>query len=307
LCAGIAPQFLYRAQKTSHTAGTLYEMAAKMAEKYFIYIDGIIMEMYYTKGVYMNKKLVSQFLLLTFSIMTISWCSLAFLGQFGIFVNNYFWLYIPYMIGGFSPTIASYIALKKNKEITGFKDWLKNIFTLKINVKYYIFVIFLYSIIPIMFILVQPGLEKMEPIYMFFVMLPVMIIGGGLEEAGWRYILQPELDKKFKYILSSVIVAPIWAIWHLPLFFVPGLSQYGTNFGIFAIGVVGLTFVLGAIRKITGSVFLCVLFHSMVNAGYSTFIITQTLVRNIIGTIVLIIISVLSVFIYKKSVRIKSN
>ena len=28
LCAGIAPQFLYRAQKTSHTAGTLCEIRA---------------------------------------------------------------------------------------------------------------------------------------------------------------------------------------------------------------------------------------------------------------------------------------
>jgi membrane protease YdiL (CAAX protease family) len=211
------------------------------------------------------------------------------------------------MFGGFSPTIASYITLKRNKEITGFREWLKNLFTLKINVKYYIFVIFLYSIIPIMFIFIHPGLEKMEPIYMFFVMLPVMIIGGGLEEAGWRYILQPELDKNFNYILSSVIVAPIWAVWHLPLFFIPGVSQYGTNFGIFAIGVVGLTFVLGAIRKITGSVFLCVLFHSMVNAGYGTFIITQTLVRNIIGAIVLIIVSVMSVFINKKRARIINN
>jgi len=30
LCAGIATQFLYRAQKTSYTAGTLSEMAADL-------------------------------------------------------------------------------------------------------------------------------------------------------------------------------------------------------------------------------------------------------------------------------------
>ncbi|MCL2801369.1 MAG: CPBP family intramembrane metalloprotease [Treponema sp.] len=250
----------------------------------------------------MNKKLVFQFLLLTFSIMIFSWGLLVLLGQLGILANDHFWLFIPFMIGGFSPTIASYIALKWNNEITGLKEWIKNIFTVKIHIKYYIFTILLYSIIPVMFILLPPGLEKMEPIYMFLAFLPIMVIGGGLEEAGWRYILQPELEKKFKFIISTIIIAPIWAVWHLPLFFIPSAVQYETNFGIFTIGVIGLSFAIAAIRRITGSVFLCVLFHSMVNAGFSTFIITQTLYRNIIMTIILIILSVMAVFIYEKNV-----
>jgi membrane protease YdiL (CAAX protease family) len=248
----------------------------------------------------MNKKLIFHFLLLTFSIMVISWGLLAFLGQFNISLNNNIFLYIPFMIGGVSPTIASYIVLRKNNKIAGFKEWIKNIFTIKMNIRYYILVILLYSIIPIMLILIRPGLEKMKPIYMFFAMLPIMVFGGGLEEAGWRYILQPELDKKFKFILSAIIVAPIWAVWHLPLFFIPGVGQYGANFGIFAIDVIGLTFALGAIRKITGSVFLCVLFHSMINAGYSTFIVTLTLFRTVIMAVILVIISTMTVFIYEK-------
>ena len=245
----------------------------------------------------MNKKLVFQFLLLTFSLMLVSWGLLVILGQLGFILNSHFWLYIPYAIGGFSPTIASYIVLKKNNEVTGFKQWIKNLFTIRISIQFYVLTISLYLIIPIMLILIPPGLERMEPIYMFFTFLPITLIGGGLEEAGWRYILQPELDKKFGFILSSIIVAPIWAVWHLPLFFIQGVLQYGTNFGLFAIGIIGSTFVLGAIRRITGNVFLCILFHSMINAGYATFIITQTMVKNIIMTVSLIIISIIAVFI----------
>jgi len=248
----------------------------------------------------MNKKLVFQFLLLTFSLMLVSWGLLVILGQLGFILNSHFWLYIPYAIGGFSPTIASYIVLKKNNEVTGFKQWIKNIFTIKNSIKFYILTISLYLIIPIMFILIPPGLERMEPIYMFFAFLPIMLIGGGLEEAGWRYILQPELDKKFGFILSSIIVAPIWAVWHLPLFFIQGVAQYGTNFELFALGIIGLTFILGAIRKITGSVFLCILFHSMINAGYGTFVIKQTLLKNIVMAISLIIISIIAVFFIER-------
>ena len=248
----------------------------------------------------MNKKLVFQYLLLTFSIVLFSWGLLVVLGHLGFSVNNHFWLYVPYILGGLSPTIASYIVLKKNNEITGIKEWIKNLFRIKTSIKFYIFTILLYSIIPIMFLLIPPGVERIEPLYMFFAFLPIMVIGGGLEEAGWRYILQPELDKKFGFILSSIIVAPIWALWHLPLFFIQGVGQYGTSFGIFTIGVIGLTFVLGAIRKITGSVFLCILFHSMVNAGYGIFIITQTLYRNIFMAISLIIISIIAVFFMER-------
>jgi uncharacterized protein len=71
------------------------------------------------------------------------------------------------------PTIASYIVLKKNNKITGFGEWIKILFTFKIPIKFYIFTILLYLIIPIMYFLIPPGIERIEPIYVFFVYLPI--------------------------------------------------------------------------------------------------------------------------------------
>jgi len=121
-----------------------------------------------------------------------------------------------------------------------------------------------------------------------------------MEEAGWRYILQPELEKEFGFILSAIIVAVIWSVWHLPLFFIPGAGQYGNNFGLFVISVVGLSFAIGAIRKISNSVFLCVLYHCIVNAGLNTFNIKDNFTGNIITTLLLIAVSIIIVFIYKQ-------
>jgi membrane protease YdiL (CAAX protease family) len=245
----------------------------------------------------MNKKLVSQFLLLTFLLMLFGWGISLIFARFGMTTTNHSWLYIFFLIGGWSPTIASYIALKKNNGITGFKDWIKNIFQFKAPLRFYLFVILLFGIAVATQIFIYPGLDDAKPLYMFFVSVPVMMVGGGLEEAGWRYILQPELDKKYGFILSAIMVAPIWAIWHLPLFFIPGVSQYGTNFGLFVLFVFGITFALGAIRKITGNVFLCVLFHAMINAGSIT---KQTLLGNSITAASLIIVSIAAVFIFQK-------
>jgi membrane protease YdiL (CAAX protease family) len=248
----------------------------------------------------MNRKIITQFTALTFSIALILWGICILLGQFGITIENNYWLYIPYLLGGFSPTIASYITLKKSNEITGFKEWIKNVFTFKSPIRFYLLVIILNAVYLIPQIIIN-GTEEMNPLYLLIILPPLMLFGGGMEEAGWRYILQPELDKKYGYILSSSIVAVIWSVWHLPLFFIPGTVQNRSNFWLFAICVIGLTFALGAIRKVSNNVFLCVLFHCLINAGSVTFNIPDTLFGNLITTILLIVFSVTAVSIYEKN------
>lgn len=104
--------------------------------------------------------------------------------------------------------------------------------------------------------------------------------------------LAAELDTKVGYIISFIIVSVIWAVWHLPLFFIAGTGQSAMNSELFSIGIVGLTFALGALRKITKSVFLCVLLHSLVNAGRGVFIFKDTLGGAAAMAALLVIMSV---------------
>ena len=113
------------------------------------------------------------------------------------------------------------------------------------------------TVITILFIFPQcliSGYEKGAPIFAIIVMIPMMIFGGGLEEAGWRYILQPELEKKYPFTVSTIIVSVIWWLWHLPLFYIQGAAQYGQNYFAFGISVLGLSFALASIRKNTGRI-----------------------------------------------------
>ena len=74
------------------------------------------------------SKLNKYYLCYTFSIMLVCWgfCLICSLGGITL-IDNYL-LYIPYLLGGLSPTIASFLALKKNNQIVNFREWLKNIF-----------------------------------------------------------------------------------------------------------------------------------------------------------------------------------
>ncbi len=44
-----------------------------------------------------------------------------------------------------------------------------------------------------------------KTIIMALISFPIMIIGGGLEEIGWRGILQPALQKRFSEFFSTII------------------------------------------------------------------------------------------------------
>ena len=94
---------------------------------------------------------------------------------------------------------------------------------------------------------------------------------GPLEEFGWRGYVQDRLQEHRSALMSSLILGPIWSVWHLPLFFIPGTYQQGLGVGslsfwLFMIGIVPLTVIFTWIYNHTNrSTFAIMVFHFMVN------------------------------------------
>ena len=82
----------------------------------------------------------------------------------------------------------------------------------------------------------------------------------------------------------------------MPLFYIQGVAQCGQNYFAFGINVLGLSFALASIRKSTGGVWLCVLFHCLTNSLSGIYIIKDNIWGNIAATILLILCS----YIYVK-------
>ena len=228
-----------------------------------------------------DKKIAIQFTVVTFIIAYATAGILIFWGQFGYRVYNFtntfkqFAANIPFAIYILSPAIASYFVLKKNKRITSLIEWLKNVFHVKNNCSPYLFAVLGLVIYFCIHLAVSGHALTEFPLYIFLLSLPGNLMIGGLEESGWMYILQPMLDKKYGYILSSVFTGGIWIFWHIPLFFIPGTNHsYGLiNFGMFAVQCIALRFFFGALYKVSGKscIFMCVLFHTMFNAASTVF------------------------------------
>jgi membrane protease YdiL (CAAX protease family) len=95
--------------------------------------------------------------------------------------------------------------------------------------------------------------------------LMVFVLVAG-EEIGWRGFALPRLLARLGPWTASVTVGLLWAMWHLPLFYMAGMPQSGTPFLPYIIYVIGLSMILTFLGTRTGgSVVIATVFHGAVN------------------------------------------
>jgi CAAX protease family protein len=105
------------------------------------------------------------------------------------------------------------------------------------------------------------SIEKLREVPERFLFIFVFIGLG--EEPGWRGFALPQLQTKYSSLIASLILGPVWALWHLPL--------VGNEFPLpivpaFLLSLFGATFMLTWLFNHTnGNVFLPMLFHATVN------------------------------------------
>ena len=56
-------------------------------------------------------------------------------------------------------------------------------------------------------------------LYVLLLSLPGNLFIGGLEETGWMYVLQPRLDKKYGFAISSLLIGITWVFLAYPTSF----------------------------------------------------------------------------------------
>jgi membrane protease YdiL (CAAX protease family) len=127
--------------------------------------------------------------------------------------------------------------------------------------------------------------------------LLILFLAPTLEELGWRGYGVDSLRSKFDLFMTTMLFAVLWALWHLPLFFIEGYYQhelwdtsivYVINF--FAQVLVATLLMNWMYYKNNRSITAAILFHFMFNL-FSVLFQTEQFTKCII-TIVLLIISI---------------
>jgi membrane protease YdiL (CAAX protease family) len=206
-----------------------------------------------------------NYLILTFSISWVAW-GLLILYEF-FFEKNSILHTIVWMIGGYGPTIAPIILLLWWKDAKNLMDILKFVFWSPKIIRTIIIVVVimvLQSIPFVMFLKIKDG----RSILMLLTLIPHMIAEGGLEELGWRGILQKEFDKKINFVLSTFLVGIIWFCWHLPLFI---SGDQTMPILLYLFGILVWSYILAFTYQMTKNVLACVIVHAWANALLGVF------------------------------------
>jgi len=99
--------------------------------------------------------------------------------------------------------------------------------------------------------------------FLAFSIFPGSALG---EEIGWRGYALPRLQAGRSALSASLIIGPIWALWHLPLWLTGDPVRTPTLYAAFMVSVIALSVILTWVYNSTGgSLLMVVLLHATYN------------------------------------------
>lgn len=96
-----------------------------------------------------------------------------------------------------------------------------------------------------------------------------MLFLGPVEEFGWRGTLLPLLQRVVAPVWAGLAVGLLWAIWHVPAFYLGGAPHTAWSMVPFVIGVTAVGVVMAVVYNRTGgNLLLAILLHWQLNIAF---------------------------------------
>ncbi len=188
-----------------------------------------------------------------------------------------------FLLGTFGPLISAVVLTHMESGWAGVRELLGRVRRWRIGIGWYAFVLLgpgaLY-VSAIALTIALGGtidLGKVDPWYTVPVLfLLILVVGGPLgEEFGWRGYALPRLQQRRSTLAAALILGLVWALWHLPSWWIPVTEQYhnveGNGDYVFFIGefvlvVVALSIMFAFLYNGTGGSMLApLLLHTSFN------------------------------------------
>jgi len=211
------------------------------------------------------------FVVLTIGISWPAWGVLAVYDlEPGINLAGGLWL-----LGGLGPPIAGVVVVGLSEGIHAVRQFLRRLVMWRVQRRWYAVAILLPGAVVGAALIIDALLYDVSTPVPSVSLLPLFIgsivanilIGGGLEEVGWRGFVLPRLQAEYSALTASLLLGVLWIAWHAPLFVVPGAIQTELNPLPFLVQGIALAVVFTWLYNSTrGSLLLVVLLHGTVNA-----------------------------------------
>jgi uncharacterized protein len=185
------------------------------------------------------------------------------------------WVLMPASVF-LGPTLAAFIMTGITEGRAGVRRFLRRFVLWRVGFRWYVFAFVGIPVIAVLSVVVIPGvlgsfqgLGALAPLSVLGIFVYVFFLGGALgEEPGWRGFALPRLQALHGPLLGTLILGPLWALWHLPLFFTPWNVLTTFNLVVFVLATTCLAIMYTWVFNNTkGSVLMAILIHASFNAS----------------------------------------
>jgi membrane protease YdiL (CAAX protease family) len=231
-----------------------------------------------------NRKELAQFFIIAFLVSWLLWLP-GVLTYFGVIAAPAGLLSILELVGGCGPAIAALILIRRQAGGEGVRAMLRSAVNVKAVWRFWVgavlMLLCLHAASRLVLSLVSTDLPQSEMITSPVAILPLFVVmflvGGGLgEEIGWRGYALDRLQVRNSALVASLLLAAVWIVWHLPLFYYGGTNQSLIPFWLFVVPVVALAVILTWVYNNTKTVFAAAIFHTVGNMAHEIFRVVPT-------------------------------
>ena len=188
-----------------------------------------------------------------------------------------------FALGGFAPSVAGVMMTWRFGGRVGLRDLWKRCTRFNLGSRPYLVIL----LAPVLIAGVRMAVQLLrgghlslpavlaQPVLLAGFAVQIFLFGPVSEELGWRGFALDRLLARWGSLRSSLVLGAVHAIWHLPLFFVPGTIQqrWGEpvfHFGVFTLGTLGGAAVFTWLHLATrASVWAAIMYHLASNCGTS--------------------------------------
>jgi CAAX protease family protein len=181
---------------------------------------------------------------------------------------------VLFLAGTFAPGIVAAALTARATGRPGLVALLRRLVDWQVSVRWYVFALSYIAVVKLSVAVIHrvaigawPRFGEVPWYLMIAGAIGSTVVGGQAgEELGWRGYALPHLTARWGLGRASVLLGSVWAVWHLPLFFVAGSSTQGQSFPLYLLQVTALSVAMAwLLAKTRGSLLPVMLLHAAVN------------------------------------------
>jgi membrane protease YdiL (CAAX protease family) len=211
------------------------------------------------------------FFLLTFAVTWVTWlASTALTGPGNV---GFFGVRGPvFLLGVFAPALVALALTAHSEGRRGVAALVARIGRWQVGARWYVFAVGYMAAVKLAAAMIHrtaigtwPPFGDTPWVLMLAAILVSTWVQAG-EEIGWRGYALPRLAKHLGLGTASVVLGGIWALWHLPLFFLTNTGSDGQSFPVYLLHVASVSVAMAWLYwKTDGSLLLVMVMHASVN------------------------------------------